>query len=959
MRDELISFQQTAVSKLLAEINSAEAYHKVDGRPQVIAFRAPTGSGKTIVMTTVIEDILNGTETTVEQPEAIFVWLSDSPQLNEQSKTKIITKADKIRPNQCVTIEDDSFDQEMFDDGMIYFLNTQKLGKSSRLVSGGDSRTYTIWQTLQNTAVQKGNHLYVIIDEAHRGMHDRDAARATTIMQKFLKGSEADGLQPMPVVIGMSATDERFRRLVGNISSVRHDVDVRPDEVRSSGLLKDRIIITYPEQDSIDDMVILQAAADEWKDKCEHWNYYCETQHSQQVRPVLVIQVENRSSDSASATEIGECLSRIETRTGARFTEYEVVHTFGQTATIEVGDLKIHHVDASDIADNKKIRVVFFKENLSTGWDCPRAETMMSFRHAQDATYIAQLLGRMIRTPLQRHIDVDETLNEVRLFLPHFNKDNVESVMKALQDEEGSDIPADVEGESYGSDSRETWGYRPRTNHREVDPNQITLEGYAQSQGIPADPLFGNQYAEAGKETAGETTQKELVSPASADRPDTNIGNPFIRTVPTQQNTDAGTASLVSGAETSETSTSPEPEQEQLVFTDSIDREAIAAFINRTALITYEIKPFKTTDYLPSLIKLASLIKNTGLDTYALYNIQADGIKMIEEYISKLKKIGEYDTLATEVKKLNLSWKVFDAFGEAVNGDEEYIYYTSSDEDIDRKFRIAEKILGGFGLGAAYGAPHFNQDNPSEYMVHVILFAADKDCVDKLHLYAKDKFNELSDAYRLQFAHMTSDSYRKQYDAIISNGNEVSAHSFHLPEQIRPIVDQDGEKYYNHFFVNEDTGCAKIKLDTWEKAVIDEEVQRPDFVCWIRNPASSKSWGLCLQRLENGIVKGFYPDFLIIRNVIGIGYVIDILEPHRGDLTDNLSKAKALVDYAQRQPSAPIGRLQLIREGKDNITGKKRMKRLDLAKSAVRAKVMQLQMIQELDNLFLDDNLVD
>ena len=330
---------------------------------------------------------------------------------------------------------------------------------------------------------------------------------------------------------------------------------------------------------------------------------------------------------------------------------------------------------------------------------------------------------------------------------------------------------------------------------------------------------------------------------------------------------------------------------------------------------------------------------------------------MVEEYISKLKETGEYDTLAVEVKKLNLSWKVFDAFGKAVNEDKEYIYYTSSDEDIDRKFRIAEKILGGFGLGTAYGIPHFNPDNPSEYMVHVILFAADKDCVDKLHLYAKNKFNEMSDTYRLQFAHMQSDKYRKQYDAIISNGNEVSAHSFHLPEQIRPIVDQDGEKYYNHFFVNEEVGYAKIKLDSWEKAVIDEESKRPDFVCWIRNP--SKGWGLCLQRLENGVVKGFYPDFLIIRNVEGIGYVIDILEPHRSDLTDNLSKAKALADYALKQPSAPIGRLQLIREGKDNITSKKRMKRLDLMRSAVRTRVIQIQTTQELDNLFLDDSLVE
>lgn len=955
MRDELISFQQIAVSKLLAEINSAQAYHRVDGRPQVIAFRAPTGSGKTIVMTEVIEDILNGTETTVEQPEAIFVWLSDSPQLNEQSKTKIIQKADKIRPNQCVTIEDDSFDQEMLDDGMIYFLNTQKLGKASRLVNGGDSRTYTIWQSLQNTAERKGNHLYVIIDEAHRGMQDRDAAKATSIMQKFLKGSEADGLDAMPVVIGMSATDERFRRLVGNISSVRHDVDVRPDEVRASGLLKDRIIITYPEQDSIDDMVILQAAADEWKDKCEHWNYYCTTQKSQQVRPILVIQVENRNSNSASATEIGECLSRIETRTGARFSEYEVVHTFGQTATIEVGGLKIHHVDASDIADNKKIRVVFFKENLSTGWDCPRAETMMSFRHAQDATYIAQLLGRMIRTPLQRHIDVDETLNEVRLFLPHFNKDNVESVMKALQDEEGSDIPADVEGESYGNDSHETWGYRPRKRQPKVELNQMTLAGVAQSLGISADPLFEAPESEAGDTSEGGATQEESIS-SQQQKPDTNIDNPSVRNVPAPQSINQDTTFAPQQSDVAASST-PELEQEQLVFTDSIDREAIATFINKTALITYEIKPFKTTDYLPSLIKLASLIKNTGLDSYALHSIQQDGIRMIKEYIGRLKENGEYDVLTSEVKKLNLSWKVFDAFGKAVNDDKEYIYYTSSDEDIDRKFRIAEKILGGFGLGAAYGTLHFNPANPSEYMVHVILFAAEKDCVDKLHLYAKNKFNEMSDTYRLQFAHLQSEKYRKQYDAIISNGNEVSAHSFHLPEQIRPIVDLDGEKYYNHFFVNEEVGYAKIKLDSWEKAVIEEESKRDDFICWIRNP--SKGWGLCLQRLEYGIVKGFYPDFLIIRNVVGIGYVIDILEPHRGDLTDNLSKAKALVDYAQKQPSAPIGRLQMIREGKDSITGKKRMKRLNLAKRAVREKVMQLQTTQELDALFLDDRLVE
>lgn len=950
MRDELMGFQKKAVAALLSGLSSAVSYHKVDGRPQVIAFRAPTGSGKTIVMATVIEDVLCGNETRIEQPEAIFVWLSDSPQLNEQSKMKIILKADKIQPGQCITISDDSFDQELLEDGHIYFLNTQKLGRSSRLVTGGDDRTWTIWQTLQNTAEQKGDHLYIVIDEAHRGMQDREAARATTIMQKFLKGSEADGLAPMPIVIGMSATDERFRRLVGNISSVRHDVDVRTDEVRSSGLLKDRIIITYPEQDTIDDMVILEAAADEWKNKCDHWNYYCVSQKSQQVRPVLVIQVENRSSDSASATEIGECIAKIEARTGAHFSEHEVVHTFGSTGTIEVGGLKIHHVDAADIADNRTIRVVFFKENLSTGWDCPRAETMMSFRHAQDATYIAQLLGRMIRTPLQRHIDVDETLNEVRLFLPHFNRDNVEIVMKALRDEEGSEIPADVEGEAYGGDQRETWGYRPRPQHQ--TPGQVSMEDWQQAQGMPADPVFTTPSSEGAAQqpsNGGASTQ-----PVPAP---TNIDHPSVHKTPSSSD-DHTPGTPADQQPASETPAQPSPEQMTLPLTGTIDREAVARFINETGLITYEIKPFRTTDYLPSLISLASLIKNTGLDPYALHKIQLDGIKMVEAHIQKLKDAGEYAAMSAEVKKLNLSWQVFDAFGLAIDRDHEYSYYTSSDEDIDRKFRIAEKILGGFGLGAAYGVPHFDPENPNQYMIDIILFATDKDCVDRLHLYAKKKFDELCDAYRLQFARLTSDRYRKEYDAIVSNGNEVSEHSFRLPEQVRPLKEPDGDKYFDHFFVDEELGYARIKLDSWERAVIEEESKRDDFVCWLRNPSREK-WGLCLRRFDGGAAKGFYPDFLIIRNVLGIGYVVDILEPHRGDLTDNLSKAKALVEYAQKQPTAPIGRIQLIREGRDNVTGAKRMKRLDLAKSAVKARVMAIQTTQELDNLFLDESLVD
>ena len=176
------------------------------------------------------------------------------------------------------------------------------------------------------------------------------------------------------------------------------------------------------------------------KKKWEHWYQYCYEQHYAYVNPVLVVQVLNGSGSKLSDTDLDDCLRKIEERTGFRFEAGQVVHTFGQTnSSIRVNSLEVRYEEPSNISEDRNIRVVFFKENLSTGWDCPRAETMMSFKHANDATYIAQLLGRMVRTPMQMHIQVDEVLNDVHLYLPYFNENTVKDVVEALQSAEGGE----------------------------------------------------------------------------------------------------------------------------------------------------------------------------------------------------------------------------------------------------------------------------------------------------------------------------------------------------------------------------------------------------------------------------------------------------------------------------------------------------------------------------------------
>jgi len=92
------------------------------------------------------------------------------------------------------------------------------------------------------------------------------------------------------------------------------------------------------------------------------------------------------------------------------------------------------------VQDETWVRILIAKDAISTGWDCPRAEVMVSFRPANDQTYIAQLLGRMVRTPLARRIPGNERLNSVDCLLPKFDKETVREVVKALR-EGGSESP--------------------------------------------------------------------------------------------------------------------------------------------------------------------------------------------------------------------------------------------------------------------------------------------------------------------------------------------------------------------------------------------------------------------------------------------------------------------------------------------------------------------------------------
>ncbi len=447
MKIELKPFQESAARDILGELDEARQAIARGKKAQAVVLSAPQGSGKTITVAAVIDFTFGGGDPVWARPNTTFLWLSDAPELNVQSGAKLLAACDNLPFHLMITVESVSFDEERLRPGHLYFVNTQLLGRDKRLTSSGDKRRFTFWETVANTVELAPEDFILIIDEAHRGAGVSERAR-TPIMQKFIRGSDEDALPPVPLVLGMSATPQRFTELLGSTNRTQRPVAIDPEDVRSSGLLKDMIIVHNPKEAAPGDWTLLEDSAKHWKKFTQTWESYCKREKEYGVvRPILVVQVQDGTETVLTRTNLDDLVRIIERHTGALALN-EIVHCFQDQGNVEAGGRIIRKIEASRIQDSSDVKVVLFKTALSTGWDCPRAEVMMSFRRAKDATSIAQLVGRMIRTPLARRIGTDEVLDTVDLFLPHYDRRALEGVLAELRNPDAErGIPTRVETE--------------------------------------------------------------------------------------------------------------------------------------------------------------------------------------------------------------------------------------------------------------------------------------------------------------------------------------------------------------------------------------------------------------------------------------------------------------------------------------------------------------------------------
>lgn len=452
MKFTLKDYQADAVDDLLANLRRARENYKNPDKREISSFSltATTGAGKTVMAAAAIEALFWGNEVFDFDPDpgAVVLWFSDDPSLNEQTRNRLMEASEKFTYTNLVRIEP-PFAKPLLDPGKVYFLNTQKLAKSSLLTRGHveaderqqlagwtniappDMQGWTIWETLANTIEADNLTLYLVLDEAHRGFNSKTTSDKPTIVRRLVNGTR---VRPaIPIVWGISATIQHFETAMKDAEATKNrralpPVIVDPVRVQESGLVKDALVLDIPNEAGNFDSVLVRHAARKLRESTERWAEYTAIQGLlETVQPLLIIQTPN----TPDPDEVGIAIDTI-------FGEYpdlrasSVRHVLGDHSTQKFGAWEVDWIEPQRVQDEAQVRVLVAKDAISTGWDCPRAEVLVSFRPAKDSTHITQLLGRMVRSPLARRVPGDERLNAVDCILPFFDRTTAVKVVRYL-----------------------------------------------------------------------------------------------------------------------------------------------------------------------------------------------------------------------------------------------------------------------------------------------------------------------------------------------------------------------------------------------------------------------------------------------------------------------------------------------------------------------------------------------
>lgn len=366
---ELKDYQKEAVENLHQKIE--KSLRSSDN--EVVVFQAPTGSGKTVMISSLLKELVSRRR---DDKEFSFVWVSVR-MLHSQSKEKLEEFYEDDRTLKCSYFED--LEDRKIGQNEILFINWHSINKKDKNIFVKENEQDNNLSNIIKNTKEDGREIILIIDESH---HTAGSDKSKELIEE---------ISPK-ITLEVSATPH----LGGNATEKE---TVRLSDVKAEEMIKSEIAIN-PEfldikigSQSADEIVITEAL----KKREELVKMY--KKEGSKINPLMLIQLPDNKSNLISKKE-------------------DVIKILDKKGINEKnGKLAIWlSEDKSDTLPNiekndNEVEVLIFKQAIALGWDCPRASILVIFRETKSFEFTIQTIGRIMRMPELRYYTKEPELN--------------------------------------------------------------------------------------------------------------------------------------------------------------------------------------------------------------------------------------------------------------------------------------------------------------------------------------------------------------------------------------------------------------------------------------------------------------------------------------------------------------------------------------------------------------------
>ena len=392
-----ISYQTDAVNEL---VEKTIRLLNASGSRKKLVFKAPTGSGKTVMASRMLDELTS--QLADEGREVAIIWIAPN-KLHQQSYLKMKNYFTETRVFSPVTYDElDHSAGGYIHPGEVFFVNWESINKNKNVIVRETERSASLYDITRRTQEEYGLPLIVVIDEEHL-FGGRDAKQS----EKVLKN-----INPK-VEIRISATPDTMPDEM---------VTVSREQVIKEEMIKDGItinpMVSDPESGLSENEYLLEQALakrEEIKAAYERLN--------RRINPLLLIQLPNDNDETLDEEE-RSIIDMVKTR-------LETVHDI----TTKNGRLAIWLSNDKQKPDglendHNMTEVLLFKQAIALGWDCPRAAVLLIFREIKSTSFGIQTVGRIMRMPEQKYYP-DPLLNHGWVYT-NLSRDRIEIVAEDM-----------------------------------------------------------------------------------------------------------------------------------------------------------------------------------------------------------------------------------------------------------------------------------------------------------------------------------------------------------------------------------------------------------------------------------------------------------------------------------------------------------------------------------------------